>query len=102
LGPQSSGTSIPNNGPYCWLPKISASPGLPLEIVDLPLPRARRGIRAERPWADITRSRIGADQIGLGCEPDLEAPGLDRRESEMPVRADDAQRPIRRTLVLDR
>ena len=73
-----------------------------LEIVDLPLPRARRGIRAERPWADITRSRIGADQIGLGCEPDLEAPGLDRRESEMPVRADDAQRPIRRTLVLDR
>src|SRR5580704_10694840 len=24
------GTSIPSSGPYCWLPKMSASPGLPL------------------------------------------------------------------------
>jgi hypothetical protein len=62
-----------------------------LEIVTLPLHRARRDVRAERPRTDITRPRIGADQIGRAIEPDLKARRLDRRKPEMPVGAQDAQ-----------
>ena len=56
-----------------------------LEIVLLPLQRARRDVRAERPRADIARSRLGADKIGRAAEPDLKTRRLDRRKAEMPV-----------------
>ncbi len=63
-----------------------------LEIVPLPLHRARRHVRAERPRTDIARPGIGADQVGRAVEPDLKARRLDRRKAEMPVGAQDAQR----------
>jgi len=58
-----------------------------LEIMPLPLHRARREIRAERPRTDIARPRICADQIMRAIEPDPKARRLDRRKPEMPVGA---------------
>jgi len=63
-----------------------------LEIMPLPLHRARRDVRAERPRTDIARPRIGADQIRRAIEPDPKARRLDRRKPEMPVGTQDAQR----------
>lgn len=40
------------------------------------------------------RSGIGADQIRLALAADQKAAGLDRRETEMPVRADNPQRVV--------
>jgi len=72
-----------------------------LEIVHLRLPRARRDVRAERHRPDIARPGIGADQIRLAIAADAEAAGLDRRKTEMPVRANDPQRVAGRTSVLN-
>jgi hypothetical protein len=73
-----------------------------LEIVHLPLPRARRDVRAERHRPDIARPGIGADQIRLAVAANAKAAGLDRREAEMAVRADNPQGMVGRTSVLDR
>ena len=73
-----------------------------LEIVHLPLQRARRNIRAERYRPDIARSGIGADQIRLTVAADLKAAGLYRCKAQMSVRANDPKRMVCRTSVLDR
>ena len=64
--------------------------------------RARRDIGAERPRPDIAGAGIGADQVGLGGAADREAAGLDRREAEMPIRAQKAQARLGRAPLLDR
>ena len=61
------------------------------QILVLPLPRARRDVGSERPGADVAGAGIGADHIRLGGAADREAAGLDRREAEMPIRAQKAQ-----------
>jgi hypothetical protein len=43
----------------------------------------------------------GTDQIRLETNADLETAGLDRRETQMPVRTDYAQRPVGGPLMLD-
>ena len=73
-----------------------------LEIIHLPLPRARRDIGAERHRPDVARTRVGADQIRLALAADAKAAGLDRREAEMPVWAHNPQRMVGRALPLDR
>src|SRR6516162_3988115 len=73
-----------------------------LEIVRLPLQRTGRDVRAQRHGSDIARPGIRADQIWFTTAADAKAPGLDRRETEMAVRANDPQRMICRTSVLDR
>ena len=65
-----------------------------LEIMHLPLERARRDVGTERPGSDVVRSRIGADEVGGGAKPDLVAAGPDRCETKMSVRADDTHRPV--------
>jgi hypothetical protein len=51
---------------------------------------------------DIARPGIGADQIRLAAAADAKATGLNWRETEMPIRADNPQRMIGRAFVLDR
>jgi hypothetical protein len=73
-----------------------------LEIVGLLWQRARRGVCAERHRPDIAGPGISADQIGLTLAANVEAAGLDRRETEMTVRAHNPQCMVCRTSVLDR
>jgi len=68
----------------------------------LPSPGARRDVRAERHRTDIARPEIGADQVRFAFAADAKAAGFDRGETEMSVRANDPQRIVGRTSVLDR
>src|SRR5271169_5507830 len=58
--------------------------------------------RAEPHRPDIARPGIGADQIWLAVAADTKAAGLDRCETEMPVRANNPQRMVGRTSMLNR
>ena len=73
-----------------------------LEVLLLPLPRARRNVRPEWHRPDIARPGIGANQIRLAMAANAEAARLDRREAEMPVRAYNTQRVVGGTCVLYR
>src|SRR6516225_3761777 len=77
--------------PAAWFPDVH-----------LPSPGARRDVRAERHRTDIARPGIGADQVRFAFAADAKAAGFDRGETEMSVRANDPQRIVGRTSVLDR
>jgi serine protease Do len=66
------------------------------------LQRTGGDVGTEGDWPDIARSGIGADQIRFIVAANVKASGLYRRETEMPVRANDPQRMMGRTSVLDR
>ena len=71
-----------------------------LEIVRLPGQRAGRGVGAQRHRPDIAGPELAQIRSGSDVDADIEAAGLDRREAEMPVGADDAQCPVGGALVL--
>src|SRR5580704_2190323 len=60
-----------------------------LQIMRLPGERTRRDVGAEGTGADVAGAGIGADQIRLGRDADLEAAGLDRCETQVPIGTDD-------------
>src|SRR5215208_8228289 len=63
-----------------------------LEVVRLPRERAGGSVAAERNRPDVVAAGVRGDVVRLGRHAELEAFDADRREAEVPVRADDLER----------
>src|SRR5690606_3868463 len=60
-----------------------------LEVMLLPGARACTAVIAERHGADVVAAGVGGDEIGAGFHREAEAFGLEGREAQVAVRADD-------------